>query len=94
MKQKHVLAQEDYMKGMKCKELAEKKAWLESKRAAPRCLKVKRTNCLAVTLQTYQSILGFVTGDDETKKFLKLKKSLNNVKETLLTQIICKSIHF
>ncbi len=37
--------------------------------------KGERTNCLAVTLQTYQSILGFVTGDDETKKFLKLKKS-------------------
>lgn len=36
--------------------------------------KNERTNRLAVTLQTDQSILGFVTGYDEKKKVLKIEK--------------------
>ncbi|MEZ2322503.1 hypothetical protein ACWOMK_25765 [Bacillus thuringiensis] len=75
MKQKNELAQEDYTQGMKYTELAEKyeisinillslgeKGMIGIEKGCTQMSKDERTNHLELTLQTDQSILGFVTG--------------------------------
>ncbi|WP_255291320.1 hypothetical protein [Bacillus wiedmannii] len=72
---------------MKYKELAEKyeisinillslgeKGMIGIEKGCTQMSKDERTNRLAVTLQTGQSILGFITGYDEKKKVLIMEK--------------------
>lgn len=62
------------MKGIKYKELAEKKGMVGFEKGCTQMPKGERTNHLTVTLQTDQSILGFITGYDEKKKVLIMEK--------------------